>query len=267
MSQVNLYCVSSSSSSTFLSSYSSHFPFLNMEFRPPNIPERVSSLMPLERQRAIQSTSQRTASATSQLSNLSIESSASDFLDAKIDEMETELDYIRCVREGYKEATESNALMSSEIREGLKPFLRSFRSSSQMLQVVKRQRLLIVEDLDDELENKRQRTCEPNDHSLLERAYKDVIVPRVMGATGRQKTVRFDQSAFKKDVYEYYGLKEHCPADHGYCHVLKKILPSPLIKTAHLVPKSMTQKEISYLFGLEEAVLSEPRNGKKFPLL
>ncbi|KAJ5775790.1 uncharacterized protein N7511_000801 [Penicillium nucicola] len=93
------------------------------------------------------------------------------------------------------------------------------------------------------------------DQSLLEYAYRDAIISRVLGASAKQKGSKFDQSVFKKKIYAYYGLNEHCQPGFVWCHVL-----GTNIKAAHIVPKSMTSKEDSHLFEVSDGVLDEPRN-------
>lgn len=38
---------------------------------------------------------------------------------------------------------------------------------------------------------------------------------------------------------------------------------SKLVEAAYLVPESLDSDEVSYIFGVEELLLSDPRNGKK----
>lgn len=41
-------------------------------------------------------------------------------------------------------------------------------------------------------------------------------------------------------------------------------MPSQDVKAAHIVPKSLTSQELAYLYGVEEVVLNDPRNGMLF---
>ncbi|KAJ5922096.1 hypothetical protein N7516_009799 [Penicillium verrucosum] len=228
---------------------------------PPVIPERISSLMAPTRQSALRTHKQRSVNAASRLSEMSVESTASDILDAKLAAMESELEYMRCVRDGLIEARQAEEISHDVFQREIQPFLKSFRSSSSTIQVLKTQRPLIIEDIDEEVSAKRQRIEGPVDQSLLEHAYRDAMISRVLGASAKQKGPKFDQSRFRKEVYTYYGVNEHCRPGFGWCHVLGTILPEKHIKTAHLVPKSMTSKEISHLFGVSDGVLGDPRNG------
>ncbi|KAJ5113262.1 hypothetical protein N7456_001796 [Penicillium angulare] len=49
-------------------------------------------------------------------------------------------------------------------------------------------------------------------------------------------------------------------SNQGYCH-LTGFWDKGLVKAAHLVAKSLSTDEISDLFGVEQIVLSDPRNG------
>jgi len=234
---------------------------------PPVIPRRISSLLPKHRQTALETEKVRSVSAASRLSEMSVESSISDVLDVKLEALETELDYFRCVRDGLTEARETAKISHDDFQREIAPLLKSFRSSSWTLHVLKTQRPLIVEDIDEECSAKRQRVEGPLDQTLLEHAYRDAIISRVLSATAKKKSSKFDQSAFKKEVYSYYGVNEGCRPGFGWCHVLGIPLPEKIIKSAHLVPKSMSSKDITHLFGVSDGVLEDPRNGKNILLV
>ena len=219
------------------------------------------------RQSALRTHKQRSVCEASRLSEMSVESTTSDILDVKFVAMESELEYMRCVRGGLNEARQTEKISHDVFQREVQPFLKSFRSSSSTIQVLKAQRPLIIEDIDEEISAKRQRIAGPVDQSLLEHAYRDTIICRVLGAIAKQKGPKFDQSAFNKEVYEYYGVNEHCHPGFGWCHVLYIVLPKNNIKAAHLVPKSMTSKEVSHLFGVSDGVLGDPRNGKNVLLV
>jgi hypothetical protein len=83
------------------------------------------------------------------------------------------------------------------------------------------------------------------DVALLERAYTNTIVPRVMAALAKQRKGSFRQSNFKKAVLNFYNASDN---DSAYCH-LTGWWQSSDVKAAHLVPKSLTSEEVSCLFG------------------
>jgi hypothetical protein len=228
----------------------------------PMIPERISSLMAPSRQSALRIHKQRSVSAASRLPEMSVESTTSDILDMKLAAMENELEYMRCVRDGLNEARQTEKISHDDFQREIQPFLKSFRSSSSTIQVLKTQRPLIIEDIDENVSAKRQRIEGPADQSLLEHAYRDAMISRVLGASAKQKGPTFNQSKFRKQVYAYYGVNRHCQPGFGWCHVLGTILPKNYIKAAHLVPTSMTPKEVSHIFGVSDGVLGDPRNGK-----
>lgn len=211
------------------------------------------------RQSALKTSRQRSVSAVSRLSERSVQSTTSDFLDAKLSELESDLDYIRCVRDGLNEARQTEVIAHEEFQRRIYPFLQAFRASSQTIHVAKRQRRLIIEDVDENVDTKHQPIEGPVDQGLLERAYRDVMIPRVLSASAKRK---FNQSAFKEKVHNYYGVNERCAPGYSWCHVFHQVLPEKYVKAAYLVPKSMTAKKISHLFGVEDGVLADPQNGK-----
>ncbi|CAG8296522.1 unnamed protein product [Penicillium nalgiovense] len=200
------------------------------------------------RQSALKTSRQRSVSAMSQLSERSVQSTTSDFLDAKLSELESDLDYIRCVRDGLNEAKQAEIISHEEFQRRIYPFLQAFRASSQTILVAKRQRRLIIEDVDENVDTKHKPIEGPVDQGLLERAYRDVMIPCVLSASAKQKSTKFNQSEFKENVHNYYGVNERCAPGYSWCHVFHQVLPEKYVKAAYLVPKSMTAKEISHLF-------------------
>lgn len=232
------------------------------------VPERISSLVPPARKQAMREHQGRSVSAASRLSEVSMssaESTTSDFLDAKIAALEDEAAYIECVKDGLDEAAVTGRTKDTDLQRELAPLANRMRSTTSTLSALKRQRNLLVEDLEDALALKRQRFRQPSDEGLLETAYADTIIPRVMNASAKQRGTPFAQGQFKTEVNRYYGMKEKCKKGTSWCHVLGIELPKESVKAAHLVPKSPTDEEVAHLFGVGEVVLSDPRNGKRIP--
>ncbi|KAJ5384009.1 hypothetical protein N7517_001920 [Penicillium concentricum] len=186
--------------------------------------------------------------------------SVSDFLESKIRDYKVDLDYIQCAHEGLLEARDADMLTGPEYVAALRPFMKSARSASQELKALSCQRKILEEDLEEQASVKRQRQGEP-DIEILERAYIDSILPKVMAATAKppkNKMIvgsQFNACNFKRDVNEYYGI----PKKKGFCHLTGNWDPAD-IKAAHLVPKSLSGDEIAHLFGVETLVLSNPSN-------
>ena len=83
-----------------------------------------------------------------------------------------------------------------------------------------------------------------------------------MAASSKQKKSSFDQEQFRKKVLDYYGALDVQGEDSAaYCH-LTGWWDKGSVKASHLVPKSLSGEEISFLFDIGELVLSDPRNGK-----
>ncbi|KAJ9374586.1 hypothetical protein DTO282E5_669 [Paecilomyces variotii] len=234
--------------------------------RRPSIPERYSSLMPENRQKSLQS-KQRDFSQICGFSRVSVASSTvSEFLEEKIRSYQLEIDYLRTYKDGLYEAKEADTIKDTEYKPELNSVLDDLKQANEDLRLVKRQRSLLEDDLQDELRKRQKDDTTGPDKDFLERAYTNVIVPRVMGALSKQKKSKFNQSAFRKDVLEFYsavGVQEHDGKKEefaAYCHLTGWTDPES-VKAAHLVPKSLTEEEIGYLFGTKELIRSDPRNG------
>ncbi|KAI9371257.1 hypothetical protein BJX61DRAFT_512154 [Aspergillus egyptiacus] len=225
---------------------------------PPIIPERISSLMNPDRLALLSQQRQRSASAMSQLSQLSAKSAVSDFLETKLVAMEEELQWIRMAKDGLDEVKAKDLISDEEFVEQMEPFLEAFRKTSERLRVHKRQERFLDDDLHEVVEAKRHRSGEP-DESFLERAYTSTMVSRVMTVSAKQGPQRFNTSEFRKKVEAYYWAPGQVPEEFSWCHVLG-FLPREQIKVAHLVPKSLSGEELAHLFGVGEMPAYDPRN-------
>lgn len=209
----------------------------------------------------IQTQIRNNSRSISGVSGVSVASSAvSDFLEEKIKSHDLELEYLRTYQAGLQAARDTGDLPERDLLDQLGETIDRFEAVSNESTVLKRQRTILEQDLEDEAGGtKRQRGNDDEpDVTFLERAYTDTIVPRVMNASGKQRKSRFDQNAFEKDVLMFYEAKR----EDGlvFCH-LTGWKPAELVKAAHLVPKCLSQEQVSYLFGAKEIVLSDARNG------
>lgn len=191
---------------------------------------------------------------------MSTSSTVSEFLEAKLKYHEGEVDVLENYRKGFQEARVNEQMSQDDLQDALKIVLSEYKPHSDSINVLKRQRRIIEEDLADNVASKRARdeTNEP-DIGLLERSFAEIMVARVMTAS-KQKKSTFKQSRFRKSVVDYYD------ADGGgglaWCH-LTGWHASSAVKAAHLVPKCLSSPELSGLFGVDDLDISyNPRNGK-----
>ncbi|RMJ23805.1 hypothetical protein PHISP_05326 [Aspergillus sp. HF37] len=242
---------------------------------PPVIPERTSSkgvtlrkkyssLMPPITQATLTQRS-RDVSAASDMSNLSMNSKVSDFLEQKIRLHRASIDYIRDYSDGLRHAMSSNQLRKEDYEREMMDIDRQIEPVVEELKVLNGQRRTLELDLAESYEDsgkklKRQRVSPEPSVEFMEQAYASTVVSRVMAAS-KQKSRRFDQSQFRKDVIKYLNADAD-PEGSGrvWCH-LSGWLPKQRVKAAHLVPKCLRGDELTFLFGVGEVVLSDPRNG------
>jgi hypothetical protein len=79
------------------------------------------------------------------------------------------------------------------------------------------------------VEVKNRRLAGPSDNGLVERAYIDTLIQRVMGAAAK---IHKHAKSFKKVVNQYYGWTTECQGDTSFCHILGLFLPASSVKTA-----------------------------------
>ncbi|KAJ9264572.1 hypothetical protein DTO212C5_7075 [Paecilomyces variotii] len=227
-------------------------PFITM----PNH-EKYASLMPAPRKASLREQQKRTASQMSQLSQFSAASSSvSDFLEEKVKALTSQREFFVCYRDGLLEAMAQKTIAEEEFQDELAGTVATIAPLSKSLAIIHRQKRAIEQDLEDEASREKKRREEDPEVDFLERAY----ATRVMGASSKQekKFSKRDQSEFRKAVLCRYGSADS--KGSAYCH-LSGWWDADLVKAAHLVPKLLTGHEISYLFGVEELPLTDPRNG------
>ncbi|CAG8939214.1 unnamed protein product [Penicillium salamii] len=220
-------------------------------YRRPNVPRGAFAVMSQHRQEALlrKQTKELTATRT-----------VSEFLENKIRDYRMDLDYIDCAHNGLLEVLDNERITPPGFVKALKPFMTSARRITGHLNYLEDQRKAIQDDIEDLPPVKRQRQGEL-DVEFLERAYTEIIYPKVMSASAKlpkqmhEHGRTFNASNFKRDVAQYYDI----PKDMGYCH-LTGFWDATEVKAAHLVPKSLHSDEIAYLFGVRAMVSSDPRN-------
>ena len=218
----------------------------------PPIPERYSSLLAVPHQQVLIEVKKRKASTASQVS---LASKTSDFIEHKIADVNAGLEYVQRLRAGLLDAWKSGLIPEAQYKEAIADVEANNRPREQEIVVLKRQKKIVTEDLEDQAPS----------YVKLEDAYASVITNRVMSAVAKRKKNSFNQSKFKADVFAFYqatkmvGEPEH-QDKLSYCHLTGWYLDQD-VKAAHIVPKSLQSEEVSYLFGVGEAMLSDPRNG------
>jgi hypothetical protein len=221
--------------------------------------------MPATTQNALDQRS-RDVSAASDMSNLSMESKVSDFLEQKIRLHRASIDYMRDYAHGLRHAMSEDQLRKDEYDQEMTDVDKEIEPAVRELSALHAQRRTMEQDLVQSYEDsgpkpKRQRGYPEPSPEFMERAYASTVVSRVMAAS-KQKRRRFDQSQFRKDVIKHLDADtdpEGC--QRVWCH-LSGWLPKERIKAAHLVPKCLHGDELTFLFGVGEVVLSDPRNGR-----
>lgn len=219
----------------------------------PVIPERYATLIPADRRNELENMKRRTVSAASDVSQAS---STSEFVDRKIVDVIAGLQYVEYLKRCLTEAFKDGHLAKSQYTEAMNDCLENNRPREQELVVLKRQKKIVEEDLSEEAPS----------YAKLEDAYVSLLTNKVMSASAKQKKRKFEQSKFKAAVFDYYNASKTTETNQklAYCH-LTGWHPDGVVKAAHIVPKSLNSEEVSYLFGVGQAVLSDPKNGKCLP--
>jgi hypothetical protein len=219
----------------------------------PSIPQRYGSLVPQSSLKEMENLSKRTASAMAAISQLSTTSFTDDFIDARIESISADLAVNSKFRDYFETAKKSKVFTDEEYDDAVQELQSEVDQKERELITLKRQKKAISDDIDEVLPQ----------YFTIEGAYSSVLTTKIMFTSSKQRKGKsFDQSVYSKAVLSFYGAVRY--TDSGqvekYCH-LTGWLPEKQVKCVYLVPKSLESDELAYLFGVREAVLSEPRNG------
>ena len=230
---------------------------------PFEVSARTSALLGPDRLRAMHDACLRHANTLSRVLNLSLESTASDFLETKLHQLTEYKSYGEIVRAGLIEARVADRVTASEFTELMSPVIGRLSAVNTTIQVLKNQKRAITDDLTEGVPLRRSRLSEPSDAGLLERAYTAAIISRVMSACAKQSRRPFNQQKFKAAVNDWYGITSARPSkEYSWCHVIGDWVRSDWVKAAHIVPKSLHESEVAHIFGDKDEVLRKAENGK-----
>lgn len=182
----------------------------------------------------------------------------SDFLEGKISDLTDRRNSLLDMKNGALEARGKTSDQSQLecIIEQIQPVVRDLR-------VLKHSKRVIEQDIEEEVmenEEKRARKNEPG-IDFLERAYANSLVLRAMGCNTKKGKDGFNkhyQARFRVDVLRYYNA---ILSNSAWCVVSGRWYEKVNVKAARLVPKSLSPDELAFLFGANETVASNPRNG------
>lgn len=224
--------------------------------------------MPQKRQASLREQHKRAVSAATDTSALSMDSTVSDFLEKKIQMFASDVEYYRIYQDGLCESLDENKLGHQEYQDAVGNLDKRYEPVLQQLRELKRNRHTLKQDMEDSCcdtkldTQKRANVSREPSIDFLERAYSSTMATRVTGASSKQKKRNFDQAQFRKNVISYLGAdKDPEHAGTIWCHLTGWHMKES-IKAAHLVPKTLHGDELTYLFGVGEMVLPDPRNGK-----
>jgi len=204
-------------------------------------------------------------------SQLTTDSTVSDFIAYKARIVASNVEYCATYKRGLHDMVEANQLTPEELRAELVLVQRNETPIQAEASALKRQKRAIEADMEEVKDHR------PNQ----DEAYASLLSSYVMKSSCHQRRSKFDQSAFKAAVIKYYDgadiskwrEDDGVPVRDEYNMKVKNLdrrlwcpltgwHPEERVKAAHLVPKSLQGPELSNLFGVGEAILSEPRNGE-----
>lgn len=219
----------------------------------------VSAILPASlKKRTLEEFQQRSVSMDSRISTAS---SVNDFIDLKVEKVEAHIASFTSLKQELFVSFRAKEITEKQYEDGLDELQKELGQLDKEESVLKRQRKLLEEDIEDEMPL----------YSDLDEAYRRILITKVAAASGKQpkREHKFDKSRFRRQVKRFYGSEREIldgedPVEESFC-VLFGWLPLGSSSAAHLVPKSLDSGELQYLFGVNDtSMLSDPRVGMFF---
>ena len=199
---------------------------------------------------------QRKASAASAIST---KSSVADFIQAKLDAAEAEVEHCTKLNDIADEAVNNKTITQSDYHEAVQKIQTKRSATEREVRAIKKQRKIITEDLDDLVQGKLTKA---------EEQYANILEKCMEQASENFKTT-IKRGQFKDRVRKHLKAVRKAGKDSNetngneiWCHALGDWFAPQCVTTAHLVPASLSGPEISYAFGVDELSLIDARLGR-----
>ena len=138
----------------------------------PVIPKRVSSLLPVSGHQEVNALLAKREFSTSQVS---LASSAEEFLEAKLEDIKSNLEVFHVMKKHLSNGLEEGRYDRSEYNEAMEDLDEECEPRKREMVFLKRQQQILSDDLEDSLH-----------HSKLEDLYVSLVLDVVMGASAKQ---------------------------------------------------------------------------------
>ena len=215
----------------------------------PVIPERTSSLLPPKHRSQIAVLRKSNADLkrkVSELSTTSSRNSHTDFLDAKVDELNNEDEQLRLLQDGLRESFQDGKLPEAEFKS---LYNKSFRKRAKLAAqdvTIRQQRQRILDSLAGS-----DKDLEPD----MALAYAAIVTQQFVEKTknyGPKRTGK-EQTAWGHQLRAWYGAVNPTDKKSYWCPISKQYANRHHFCHAHIVPFSLGYENLEYLFG-------EPKN-------
>ncbi|RDW94995.1 hypothetical protein BP5796_00758 [Coleophoma crateriformis] len=183
------------------------------------------------------------------------------YFDAKSTDLEATCEAARTELYYYKQVREEGKITHENYQEATRDLKRTIESAETELQVIKRQKKHMVQDIDE--------MAAPI--AKVRASWISLLLDKVALAGTPLKKKNFNQSKFRDNMLRFYGAEKIIDkVKYQYCVVSGKWYPGSRpgktqIKAAHIVPKVLSGPELNELFEVGETMLHEARNS--LPLL
>ncbi|KAL9598482.1 MAG: hypothetical protein Q9219_004455 [cf. Caloplaca sp. 3 TL-2023] len=192
----------------------------------------------------------------SDLSDQSPPRTAGPFLTWRLSTIQADLEVLESMHEDYTASlTTVSTSRQKQIESAIENLQKEKADLERELVILTKQKMFIKEDLEDS-----QKAIED---SYAEEIYNTWLAASQEGIKNIRRNPAMPRKKFRKVVAEYLGAirdEDKTLAPETFCNVLG-FQANETVKCAHIVPFCFQSKELSYLFGIDDAALHSPRNG------
>jgi hypothetical protein len=195
---------------------------------------------------------------------------AAEFIALTTGAVDERLKYLEVIQLGLVESFKAGKLIKAKLTEGTRRTSNAIAFTGTELMVLERRRKFVTEDIWDQyLADRSVLTCNSVlwQSCTLTSAYLKVR-DRIFMTDFLLLEGNWDKKAlskkFRDDLLVYYSASKVSLLNRTvhHCHLSGKWCPPSVVKAVYIVPKLLESEALSYLFGVEEANLSDPRNGR-----
>ncbi|KAL2004747.1 hypothetical protein VTN00DRAFT_3275 [Thermoascus crustaceus] len=188
--------------------------------------------------------------------NLLSPSTASEFLNRKLCQIDLNRDILRKFTDAIRNLFEAGKVAAEEHEKTIDAVQKQTWEFDREYLILTRQRKFVEEDLHE--------LFQLQDYGVRDfvTTYRSLLAPKLDSRIYHQRKNCDDDIAFQRRVTKYYNAYrgKGDDEDEVWCHLGGFWQSGRWLRTVHIVPKQFRSEQLSYIFGVRDADLDDVRN-------